>query len=68
MVSFLSTSIAAGGYDGKKRRLRLRYVGGDTYEYLNVPRSVFQNLLEAPSKGRFVNGHVKPYYSFRRVD
>lgn len=68
MIPFSSTSIAAGGYDGGGRRLRLQYIGGDSYDYLDVPSSVFQGLLDAPSKGRFVNWQVKPYYPYERVD
>jgi hypothetical protein len=68
MISFNSSSIAAGGYDARSRTLRLRYIGGDTYDYRNVPSVVFDDLLAAPSKGRFVNRHVKPYYSYVRMD
>jgi hypothetical protein len=68
MISFNSSSIAAGGYDARSRTLRLRYIGGDTYDYRNVPSVVFDDLLAAPSKGRFVNWHVKPYYSYVRMD
>lgn len=67
MVPFGSSSIAAGGYDSADRVLRLRYIDGDAYDYLDVPSSVFRALLEAPSKGRFVNWHVKPYFAFRPV-
>jgi hypothetical protein len=61
MISFDSSSIAAGGYDSGEGILRLRYIDGDTYDYLKVPRSVFRALLEAPSKGRFVNWHVNVF-------
>jgi hypothetical protein len=68
MILFNSSSIAAGGYDARSRTLRLRYIGGGTYDYRNVPSVVFDDLLAAPSKGRFVNWHVKPYYSYVRMD
>jgi hypothetical protein len=67
MTSFDSTSIAAGGYDTRSRTLRLRYIDGDVYDYSNVPSRVFVDLLDAPSKGRFVNWHVKPNYPYVRV-
>ncbi len=67
MVRFTSTSITAGGYDARSRTLRLRYIGGDTYDYRPVPSAVFEELLAAPSKGRFVNWHVKPNYAYVRV-
>jgi len=30
--------------------------------------SVFEELLEAPSKGRFVNWYIKPRYRFTRLN
>jgi hypothetical protein len=62
-----SSSIASAGYDRGRQRLRLRYVGGAIYEYLKVPAKVFQDLLDAPSKGQFVNGSVKPFYPYVRL-
>jgi lysyl-tRNA synthetase class 2 len=62
-----SSSIAAAGYDPRSRILRVRFVGGDTYDYHRVPAAVFRELLEAPSKGRFVNWQIKPRYAYRRV-
>jgi hypothetical protein len=67
LTSFDSSSIAAGGYHASSGTLRLRYVGGDVYDYRNVPSAVFDGLVKAPSKGRFVNSCVKPYYSYVRV-
>jgi len=58
MIMFNSSSIAAGGYDARSRTLRLRYIDGDTYDYRNVPGAVFDDLLDAPSKGRFVNWYI----------
>jgi hypothetical protein len=62
-----SSSIAAAGYQADRRTLRIRYVGGGTYEYFGVPAAVFQSFLDAPSKGQFVNWHIKPHYPFRRL-
>ena len=67
MILFDSSSVAAGGYDARSGTLRLRYIDGDAYDYRNVPSAVFEDLLDAESKGRFVNRHVKPYYPCVRV-
>lgn len=68
MVRMNSSSIAAAGYDDRRHALRLRYVNGGMYDYLDVPVSVFQELLDAPSKGRFVNWYIKPRYRFARLN
>jgi hypothetical protein len=63
-----SSSIAAAGYDSGRRTLRIRFIGGDAYDYLRVPPQVFRHFLEAPSKGQFVNWKIKPFFSYRRVN
>jgi hypothetical protein len=68
MFAMSSSSIAAAGYDRERHALRLRYVSGGTYDYLDVPSSVFQAFLGAPSKGQFVNWYIKPGYRFTRLN
>jgi hypothetical protein len=63
-----SSSIEAAGYHLERRTLRIRYAGGSTYDYQAVPAKIFQDLLVAESKGRFVNWSIKPYYRYRRVN
>jgi hypothetical protein len=67
MVPFRSTSVIAGGYDRRSATLRLRYVNGEVYDYHDVPSSVFDELLAAGSKGRFVNWHIKPFFDYEQV-
>lgn len=62
-----SSSIAGAGYDCGEQILRLRYSSSRTYDYLDVPEEVYEAFLEAPSKGQFVNWHIKPVYRFRRA-
>lgn len=62
-----SSAIAAVGYDAAARELYVRFIDGETYIYEAVPERVFDDLLEAESKGRFVNLHVKPAYDVRRA-
>ncbi|MGY3609616.1 MULTISPECIES: KTSC domain-containing protein, partial [unclassified Bradyrhizobium] len=62
-----STGIEAAGYGRAQRTLLIRYPGGSTYDYFAVPAKVFKELLDAESKGRFVNWYVKPRYRYKRV-
>jgi KTSC domain len=68
MFAVASSSIAAAGYDCERHALRLCYVGGGTYDYWGVPANVFRALLDAPSKGQFVNWHIKPRYRYTRLN
>ncbi|MBV9758669.1 MAG: KTSC domain-containing protein [Alphaproteobacteria bacterium] len=67
MYPVSSRAIRAIGYDRGRRLLFLEYVGSRTYAYIGVPPDVYARLLAAPSKGQFVNFHIKPYYDHRLV-
>ena len=62
-----SSSVDSIGYDPETRRLYVRFVGGRGYVYYDVERSVFDALLGADSKGRFVNSEIKGVYDYRRL-
>ena len=62
-----SSSVDAIGYDPGTHRLYIRFVGRRGYVYYDVDQSVFDALLAADSKGRFVNSEIKGAYSYRRL-
>ena len=63
-----SSCVAAAGYDVAGHVLRIRFVGGGTYDYLGVSAPVFRAFREADSKGGYVNHLIKPHYPARQVD
>jgi hypothetical protein len=67
MLRVLSTSVRAIGYDGRAEELYVEWAGGDTYVYSPVPRAIYDGLLNAPSKGAYLNKVVKPTYDYRTV-
>jgi hypothetical protein len=62
-----SSAIAAVGYDAEQQILRLKYRGGDTYDYLDVPPEEFREFMNAPSRGIYANKIIKPNYEYRKV-
>jgi KTSC domain len=48
-----SSNVAAAGYDHGFKILRVRFVRGATYDYLEVPAIVYKELLDASSKDGF---------------
>jgi len=62
-----SSAIRELRYNAKTKRLDLIYASGEPYEYENVPRSKFRALMEADSKGKFVNEKIKPKHPFRKL-
>lgn len=63
-----SSAIEAVGYEPATRELFIRYVETATYVYRNVGPEVFDKLISAPSKGAFVNEHVKPRFDYEHLD
>ena len=56
------------GYDPEGGRLYVRFIGsGHAYVYRGVPDAVYQSLMGAESKGRFVNERIKGAYEYRRL-
>ena len=60
-----STAIEAVAYDEERRVLIIRFVGGATYTYLDVPLFEYAALMEAESLGGYVNRRIKPNYEVR---
>jgi hypothetical protein len=59
-----SSNLEQVGYDEAKMELYVGFKGGETYVYQDVPQSIFDQLMTAPSKGSFLNREVKNTYSF----
>ena len=57
-----SRALSAVGYSRKLRALEVEFKRGGTYRYLEVPLSVYQQLLAAKSKAGFYNRHVRGKY------
>ena len=56
-----STCITFVDYDFDRQTLRLQYSTGTWYVYHGVPNYVYVGLMQAPSKGRYVNAVIKTY-------
>lgn len=62
-----SSAVEHFGYDPKRRELTIRYTGGRSYAYLQVPKEEYEALRRAPSLGIFVNRRIKPRYEFKEI-
>jgi hypothetical protein len=61
-----SSAISSVGYDDRSAVLEVEFESGAVYDYFDVPPKVYQDLLEAPSKGSFVSHQVRDRYRFAR--
>ena len=57
-----STAIASVGYSKRLRALEIEFKTGATYRYLKVEPAIHRELLNAPSKARYYNEHIRRKY------
>jgi len=62
-----STVINRMHYDAKKHVLRIVFVSGMVYDYKKVPQEVYDEMKAAPSKGEYLNYHIKGKYRYEKV-
>jgi len=66
-VAVESSSVASVGFDGALAVLELEFRNGSVYRYFAVPAAVYEGLMDAASKGVYVNRFVRGVYPFARV-
>lgn len=66
-VNVTSSNVASIGYDEPTRKMEVKFKGGSTYEYDNVPPEVHAKFLNASSAGGHFAAHVRPYFAGKKV-
>ncbi len=62
-----SSNIEAIGYDPEALELHVRFLkSGETYVYSDVNQAVFDELMQAESKGSYLNRRIKGNYQYRK--
>jgi hypothetical protein len=57
-----SKGLAAVGYSKRLRALEIEFRNGAIYRYLEVAPSVYEALMNAPSKARFYDENIRRKY------
>ncbi len=65
--SVASSNIASVGYDGNTQTLEIEFLSASIYQYFGVPQNMYNQLMAAGSKGRFLNTYIKNAYPYSRV-
>lgn len=70
----VSSNVHSIGYKVETHTLFVRFQDhtspgnwGSIYAYLDVPSSLYLDVMRAGSKGTFLNAQVKPVYKFKRI-
>ena len=64
-----SSDLASVGYDSKNSVLEIEFKSGGIYQYSGVPQPVYDDLMNAASKGKYFHQYIKnsryPYSKIR---
>jgi len=63
-----SSNIASIGYDEASYTLEVEFRTGSVYQYYNVPKVVYEGLMNAPSHGTYLARYVKDVYRYREIN
>jgi len=64
----VSSMMLSVGYDDAHAVLEIEFVTGTVYRYHAVPKREWTGLMEAPSKGRYFDAHIRDKYPTRRAE
>lgn len=62
-----SSNIREIGYDITTQTLEVEFMSGWVYQYYGVPEYLYQQIMQALSKGQFLNQYIKNAYPYSRV-
>jgi hypothetical protein len=65
MIPVSSSNLSSVGYENNT--LYVSFNHGGTYSYSGVPYSVYENLLNAPSKGQYFARNIKNVYPYTKL-
>lgn len=62
-----SSNIRSVGYDPQSAILEIEFDSGDVYQYFGVPAHLYGGLMNASSKGQFLNDYIRYSYRYQKV-
>jgi len=62
-----SANVTAVGYDEPSLTLEVHFSSGAIYQYFDLPRSTYDDLMNAPSKGQYFNLYIRNNYRYMRL-
>lgn len=66
-ISVSSSNIAAIGYDPDSNTLEIEFNDGSVYQYYGVSALVYQELMDAPSHGKYFAQNIKNDYEYQKI-
>lgn len=61
-----SSNVVSIGYEPTTATLEVEFYNGSIYQYFDVPEAIFQDFMNAPSKGKYLTT-IKGHFRYARV-
>jgi hypothetical protein len=62
-----SRNLRSVGYDQNSQTLEVEFNSGSVYQYAGVPQGEYDGLMNAESKGTYLNARIKGRYSYVKL-
>ncbi len=62
-----SSIIRSVGYDKGSRTLEIEFMGGEVYQYHQVPEDIYERLMKASSHGKYFLEEIRGMYPYKKV-
>ena len=62
-----STTLRTVGYDAERQLLQIEFQNRSIYQYFEVPPAIYEELMQASSKGAYFNRSIRPRFNFALV-
>jgi hypothetical protein len=65
-IQVASSNIASVGYDAVNKILEIEFHHGTIYQYLDVPKKVFEELMGSPAMGSYFMNEIKSRFKHQQ--
>jgi hypothetical protein len=62
-----SSNISSIGYDEATSTLEIEFLNNSIYQYFDVPKEIYNELMQAESHGKYLAQNIKGIYRYSRV-
>jgi len=63
-----SSHILSIGYDENSKILEVEFKGKKVYQYKQVPKGVYENLMNSDSHGTFLSAYIRDKYPTIKIN
>ena len=63
-ISVVSKTLRTVGYDTGRQLLQIEFQNRSFYQYFEVPQSVYEELMQASSKGAYFNRSIRSNFDY----